>query len=181
MPKNLIAALFFYLQARFAIRKRRQCIDYYGDDKVEQTIDKALETVVRQLGIEKPPLVLPGRTPELITSMIPLRKEDFFEMRLRQTENGAYAVTVVCKDGTDVRRNRPMLLTLPEALFCGYSDKLQYTLENARIRLPEPKGSEKKTVTLRFERIEDNVLLFDDEEVARIEGEWTLKVPKEQA
>ncbi|MBO4873103.1 MAG: sel1 repeat family protein [Lachnospiraceae bacterium] len=181
MPVNQRAALYFYLQARFAIRKRRSVVRCYGDEQVEQTVGKALEALIRQTGPEKPPTSLKDHSPRLITSLIPLRKDDYFEMKFRQTEKGPLSVTVVRKDGSDARYNRPMLLTLPDALYCGQTDKLQFTLENAQIHLKEPENPDKKTVTIRFDRIEDDRLLLDGEETARISGDWTLKVPKEKA
>ena len=181
MPKNPMAALYFYLQARFAIRKRRETVQYYGDELVEQTVRRALDTLAPQLGLEKPPAELKDRSPQLITSLILLRKEDYFEMKIRPTEKGPMSVTIFRRDGKDARKNQSMLLTLPDALFCGQTDKLQFTLENAQIRPAHPEDLKKKTVSLRFDRIEDDRLLLDGTETGRISGDWTLKVPKEQA
>ena len=182
LPKNQLAALYFFLQARYAIRMRRKTAEQYGDDTVEKNIERAIRMVLPDAEQEKRPAVLADRTPELIVSLIPLRQDDYYEMRLRKMAGGRFSVTICRKNAEDARPNHPMLLTLPEAFYCGQTDKLHFVLEEASVQLTakkETKNTAKESRTIRFDRIDGNQYSFRGRECARIAGRWSLKVPEE--
>jgi len=177
--KNPAAALLFYLQARFAIKKRRETDEQYGDETVEKKIDQLIETVWPQLGIPKPVKVLEAVSPGMMTRAIPLRKEDYFELKIRPNEKGSWAVTLFRKSKKDARRHLPMLITVPEAQFCGQVEKLAFELHEPLWRLPKEAEDKKGGWTIRFDGGENDVYTLGQEETGRISGSWTLRLPKE--
>ena len=176
--KILPLALSFLLPARFALRKRREGMDYYGDEKVEGHIDTALESVLSRLDIDPKPVRQISRSPEETLVRIPTRPEDYFEMRLRLGEDGKASAAVTRKSEADMRRNHPMLLTLTDALYCGMTDKLQFEAENVKLRGGE-RQRDGRTVIIRFDKIEDGRYYFGSDAAAELTADWTLKVPKE--
>ena len=119
-----------------------------------------------------------ARTPRETVSMIPLRPEDYFEMKIRLKEKGPDAVTVCLRSETEGKRKFPMFLTLPEALYCGVTDKLQFAAEGLKLHGGE-RSREGLTVTVCFDRIEEDSYYFGSELQAKISAKWSLKVPKE--
>ena len=175
--KMPLAALFFLLQARFAIRRRREAAQYYGDEEVEKNIERALESVLPPGLDEKHLPAQAPRTPREAVSLIPLRQEDYFEMKIRLKEKDPQAVTVCRKSERDPKHSLPMFLTLPEALWCGVTDKLQFTAANLKLQGGE-RSAGGTTVTVRFDRIEEDGFYYGASFRARISAEWSLKVPK---
>ena len=107
LPKNQLAALYFFLQARYAIRMRRKTAEQYGDDIVEKNIERAIRMVLPDAEQAKRPAVLADRTPELIVSLIPLRQDDYYEMRLRKMAGGRFSVTICRADSPPYTTHHP--------------------------------------------------------------------------
>ena len=123
--------------------------------------------------------VLEAVSPGMMTRAIPLRKEDYFELKIRPNEKGSWAVTLFRKSKKDARRHLPMLITVPEAQFCGQVEKLAFELHEPLWRLPKEAEDKKGGWTIRFDGGENDVYTLGQEETGRISGSWTLRLPKE--
>ncbi|MBR6898043.1 MAG: sel1 repeat family protein [Lachnospiraceae bacterium] len=123
-------AYSLYLQARLAIKKRMEHVDYFGDAEVEKNIAEAVERCRRYLGEDFFRRTLSGERPYMVLALM----EDSvgLDMSLAENDGTYYLLAKRVKPGDD---DTPMkqLFTLPEMDMCMLSDKVIMRLEEPEV------------------------------------------------
>ncbi len=124
--KNLETAYYYYLQADFAIRKRTQVADHYGDTVVFNGVQKALEEVRKEYTKK-------GRTEQFIYpgwTKWALIKHRRCRLKIKKLKEGVLSVTASPVKRFDEDKAPLMLITIPRADYCELRDKI--TIKTAK-------------------------------------------------
>ena len=125
-PEN---AYSLYLQARFAIRKRMETGDYYGDHKVAANIEEALRRCRALLPEEFFTNSISGESPSLIGAL--LRDSEGLDMNAVE-KDGVWYLIAKRADGNEDGKVRKYLFTIPDMDLCMLSDTIIMRIDEAR-------------------------------------------------
>ena len=124
--KDLETAYYYYLQADFAIRKRTQVANHYGDTVVFNGVQKALE-VVRKEYTDK------GRTENFVYpgwTKWTLIKHRRCRLKIKKLKDGILSITASPMKRFDEDKAPLMLITIPKADYCEMRAKI--TIKTAK-------------------------------------------------
>lgn len=124
--QDYVEAFYYYSEAKYAIKKRKEVVSFFGDEKVSQSIDEAYERVKAKL-------------PEGF-----LKKEIVFEtlslIGLLLSTSSALDVEL-CREGNDYYlkaeryasedMERYTLINIPEMEYCNLTNVIKVKLKNA--------------------------------------------------
>lgn len=172
--ENYRLALYYYLQADFAIRMRMKELDLNKDKELYKTIQNALEKAKNQseyLSVNK---ICTSSVKELLN--VNFNRDEPLEMKIKQLKNGAYKLTFSVHQ-TDLNSYRPRLfITVPELDTVGMYDKFsvnfypddEYVFEN----VPD---------FLIFDNYRQGCLLLNEEYILDLSnGVFEIEKPKEK-
>ena len=130
--KDLEVAYNYYLQADFAIRKRMDATDYYGDNVVFSGVQKALSEVRNEYTEH-------GRTVKFEFpdwTMWTLIKHRGCSVSFTEMKNGGLALDVSPVRHYDEEEAPMMLITVPKADYCDLKKKIRIkTAPNSEIKV----------------------------------------------
>lgn len=109
-------ALYYYTQAKYAIDRRMEGHNYYGDDKVKRSIESALDRVKRSTGFEVKERVTFSTMSDVLKDAIDGKK---LEMVIKKSDGGTYTVTFSTHKREGEKHPEKMFITVPEIGMCG--------------------------------------------------------------
>ena len=178
LAQDAYTAYYFYLQAAFAVRKRRELFLFRGDDELEASVGNAIKAVLPHTGLEEAPArTVEDFSPMKAAAQAPYGPGVVFELKCKNAENGKLQVTMQAKQKAGM--SCPLFVTVPQAHFCGMADKLsfEYTGDCSFSGGTRFRGL---TATVLFDgmSLSSGELLMGDEPAASFPGKWVLKLPK---
>lgn len=172
----------FYLEARYAIKKRRSVTTYYGDKTVEATIDREIEKIQDRMMLDLNRKTLRADFPIYINQLF----EDIFPLKVSLTSHGndEYLLKVSrFRFGADIAKDIPIperfkeipkiLVCYPELSHVDLVSELSFILEEAIIgKLPE-KGDYFLADGFRKNDMTNALEFFSNGElIAAVEAKW---------
>ena len=130
---NYDTALYYLMQADYAIRMRMSVCDYYGDAKVCQAISKALEDVKKKLEYKPKSSIRLYNLQGLLAHAMSVGP---LAVTLKRQKDLRYKMTVTALKRPSERGARKLFITVPELDLCGLYDKLTLVYE-ARCELDD--------------------------------------------
>lgn len=166
----------FYLEAKFAIRRRREAFDFFGDKNVEENIDREMKQIQENIGLDMSRQILKADFPLYVNQLY----EDVFPVKVNITEKTLHIKRFRFEDEEfkdiplpDVLKEVPeILVSYPELSFAGLTSELRFDLEEAEIlKKPEEEyffsdGFRRNDVTNALEFYSNGEL------VAALEARW---------
>ena len=129
--KDMEAAYYHYLQARYAIKMRMALVENYGDEKVAANIEEALTQVYPQTTFSGH---VPGHKSPMqweieLHGLRHLLGEQLgdgrrFSLKVKSRKDDEVVLVFKPVKRTDEKYAPKMFLTIPEAGFCGMAKKL---------------------------------------------------------
>ncbi|MDO4378190.1 MAG: hypothetical protein Q4C64_03440 [Erysipelotrichia bacterium] len=126
---NYEIAYFYLLQAEFAIKKRREIANFYGDDRVEEKIIQAITNCRKKLGL-KSQMKLVQPTPIYIRDLFD--NNNRIRLRLRQLKNNRLKMEFETIADSDGKADKHLFTFVPFNK-CLLSDKIVIYAENVNI------------------------------------------------
>jgi hypothetical protein len=120
------SALYYYMQADFAIRMRMQQTNYYGDAKVCDAISMALERIKSDMDYRPKRSVRYYSLEGLLGAFL---KNGKLDLVIKKQKDLKYKMTFSIHKEDDDRYGKKMFVTLPAIDFCGMLDKISVTYE----------------------------------------------------
>ena len=133
---NPMAAYYYYLQARYAIRFRRKLVNNYGDDAIERNIENAIARVEDEFPMETKKTCRRDY-PWILQMTLALDKVVF--VTFKQMKNGTVKM-VLDRYEENEDDLHDFLVTLPEFRFCSMMETVTLTTgaaENVFISEPD--------------------------------------------
>ncbi len=137
----------FYLEAEYAIKKRREKEEYFGDDVVENRIKAKLEQIRRDVGLDLNRKTIKSDFPIYINQLyddpfpvqVMIRKErnGRVSLKMKRFRIGQELLSIPIPEKLKEVPN--ILVCYPELSYCGLTTELSFKLENAEI-LKRPGG-----------------------------------------
>lgn len=119
------AAHYYYMQALFAIRRRMECMNYYGDGRVLAAIEGALSKTRDELGFKA------SRSVDLWSLESVLFSEltggGRLDLVIKRQGACKYKLTFTPHKAREGRNGKRMFITIPALDFSGMLDKLTVT------------------------------------------------------
>lgn len=109
-------ALYYYTQAKYAIDRRMEGHNYYGDGKVKQRIESALDRVKSSTGFEVKESVTFPTMGDVLRDAIDGKKLD---MVIKKSDGASYTVTFSTHKREGEEHPEKMFITVPEIGMCG--------------------------------------------------------------
>ena len=168
-------AYYYYLQAAYAIKQRIARRSYYGDKDLVDSIRKSIEDLRanNSLGIPKKTV----RTEDLSCF---LGHQDlvrrYYHMKLKKTGDDEYKITIRVFSEWSGKAPSKILLTLPEAHFCGMVDTVNIKAKKAKIYIGKDLFDENEAEFV-FDGIRAGRLLRDGQPSVAIYAEFYYSVP----
>lgn len=172
--RNPNVAFFFYLQAKYAIRMRMKTAESYGDRSVAAGIDAAISSILPETDYTKREDTISFHSLEWLISGRSHRTR-WVELSIEQEDDGTYSLTFRMAAASEEGERPKMLVTVPEAWYCGQTEQITVTLQN--VETLEVQDGDDMVV---FDEAEGNNLYCLGENVATIEGDLTLRVPSDE-
>lgn len=171
-------ALFFSLQARYALMRRQQIRSLEGDAPLADNIEEMMDRCAQEMMIGPTPSLLPVENPAQVLHSVPMDQQDHFEMKAKTDRKNRLHIYLTRCHYDGKAAIHPMLVTLPEYLYCGRQQKLHFILEDAKVSLKQAQGSE-KAFSFHFDAIEGERFLLGKDCCAKIKGNWLFKIEAE--
>ena len=167
----------FYLEAKFAIRRRREVTNYFGDGTVESNIDKAMEEIQEEVNLDLSRRVLKADFPLYINQLY----EDLFPIKVKITPKTLTIKRFRLEEENlggmplpEKLKAVPEILTsYPELSYAGLTSELKFNLEGAEIhKKPEDEEFFLSDGFRRNEVTEALEFYRGGELVAALEAKW---------
>ncbi len=162
--KSLKEAYCYYLQAKYAIERRMDIIDYYGDKVVESKINQKINEI-------KPKVVfkITDNKSEFDNIFRVLRynlnQGDKFVLNVKEKgRSGNYDLTFKALRSNGLKSFKKLFAVIEECEFCGLLDELKVTIKKVKKLKLKTDGA------IIFNKISDNNFYLDDKLVATING-----------
>lgn len=161
------AMLRYYYQAEFAIRLRTKEYDFYGDERVREDIEAALEKAKSESGFKpssKAIYSVGDFFKNCLSGELPL------DIKPKKMANGKYKLTIMRHENYD-SRSRRLFVTIPELDMCGFYDSLTVTLVSQRkdsIICPEEPFSIDEVISDAFFLDSYVKVMFEEQSVIEI-------------
>ena len=123
---NYDAALYYYMQADFAIRMRMKATNYYGDAKVCDAISQALAKIKSDINYRPKKSVRYYYIGMLFENFLKHAKLDLV---IKKQSELKYKMTFSVHRESDERYGKKIFLTVPAIDLCGMFDKISVTFE----------------------------------------------------
>ena len=164
-------ALYYYLQADFAIRKRMETGDCYGDEKVCRAISEALDRVRAAIGAEPKKSCRLYSLKELFEYELENRGK--IDLVIKKSGENRYKMIFSAHRKSGEEKGKKLFITLPEIEFCDLVDKLTVSYRSSE-PLPEQLLDRKLTV----DEIGFNCFLCDGDVLFERNGYFTVRKSK---
>ncbi len=109
-------ALYYYTQAKYAIDRRMEGHNYYGDGKVKRSIESALDRVKSSTGFEVKESVTFSSMSGVLKDAIDGKK---LEMVIKKSDGASYTVTFSTHKREGEKHPEKMFITVPDIGMCG--------------------------------------------------------------
>ena len=168
---NYDNALYYYLQAQYAIKMRMLAEDNYGDQKVAAGIEQAIAEILPETSYPKPvkTVHLYGLYDLL---QYGLGKKHHMEMKVRRISDTEARLTFRIVPYGNEEYKRKLFVTILPLHFCGLVNKATVTAKNIEI-LDICDGGD----TVLFDSIAGRELYLYGRKVAEIEADLVYKRP----
>lgn len=123
-------AYYYYLQARCALKERREHGNDYGDDKVAAGIDRAIREILPQTDYASPRQTVRVDVGELLRQSLKVRPR--MAMTVREGADGKLKLTFRLVPFAYEKGQPRLFLTIPEAGYCGRKTHLTVTVDGIR-------------------------------------------------
>ena len=161
------AAHYYYMQALFAIRRRMECMNYYGDGRVLAAIEGALSKTREELGFKASRSVdLWSLESVLFSELTGGRRLDLVIKRQGACK---YKLTFTPHKAREGRNGKRMFITIPALDFSGMLDKLTVTYKTDGKIAEELIGER-----IVIDDVDDGALISDGRRVLSY-GEYRIK------
>jgi len=179
LESNSRAALFFALQAEYALKKRRALKSLGDDESLAEALRAMIAVLQQQMLLSFESERIRDQLPAQILSFTPLEEGDYFELKGRKNKKDQLLIRLTRHSRRGEKQAQSMLVTVPEGGFCAHVDSLRFELEAPRIRLYQAQG-DKEDFSFCFDAIDGERYLLGDKICARMGGNWHLLMDKKQ-
>ena len=153
--QDYVEAFYYYCEARYAIKKRMEVVDFFGDEKVLSSIDEAYERVKDKLPEDFLKNELVFDTPSIIGMLLSTSMALDVEL-LR--EGNDYYLKVERYASEDMERYT--LINIPEKEYCELTNVVKIKLKNAIVVDFEELPKRAFIDSIRRSSEEDNTWIF---------------------
>lgn len=160
-----------YLQARYALKKRMEDAEFFGNPIIMNHIEDAIVNLLDDMGeeeIHEKTVVYETVAPLLVGHDY---NESLVEMKIKDLKGDQKKLTFTVKDNDLLKTKPQFLVTVPEASYCELKDKIEVTVKNMT-ELNVPADSD----TVVFNKVLGSDFYLNGDKVASIEGQYVYKV-----
>ena len=172
-------AYYYYLEAAFAIKRRMETIDNYGDVSVAKRIQKSIEEVLPLTSYSKPRYTFTHDDSFsycIFKSAFATKHK--IEAKIKKNGSGKYTVRfrIVPLYSECVKK---FFVSIPEAHFCGYMKYITVELEDFSFLKINGKKFDGEEATVVFDNADNSDFYLDNKEVMSTDASFKLRIKKE--
>ncbi|MDD7281926.1 tetratricopeptide repeat protein [Floccifex sp.] len=164
-------ALDFYLQARFALRKRMEEVDQYGDYSIATSLDHSIDRMIDKINCQKKHK---SYQTDLIGQLVntDYSKGYFYEAKvISSNDKTLLKIKIVQRDGEHMN----LLVTIPEMHYCDVLDEITLELKNIN-----ELSVELKEDTFIFDEINFNSFYLYGNYLGEIDAQFVFTNPHQE-